>query len=224
MEICDKIYCVYVHTNQINGKKYVGQTRQNPIKRWNAGRGYKKNPFFWNAIQKYGWQNFKHEIIATNLTKTEADELEKKLIKEWRLLNPEYGYNLHEGGANGSVSDVAKQNMSKAKSGVNHPWYGKHLPEAIRKKISESKNGTNNSFYGKHHTEETKKKIREANSGDKGHNSKKVYQYDLQGNFIKEWNSMTDFATAYNIGRTTVMNHCRNGKPLKNKFILKLKK
>ena len=50
-------------------KKYVGQTCQRPEKRWNNGRGYIENIYFWRSIQKYGWDNFEHEVVASNLTK-----------------------------------------------------------------------------------------------------------------------------------------------------------
>lgn len=90
-----KDYCVYIHTNKINGKKYVGQTCQEPEKRWKNGKGYHNNIYFTRAIQKYGWDNFEHEIIKCNLTKEEADDIEKLLIKELNTLNPN-GYNAKE--------------------------------------------------------------------------------------------------------------------------------
>jgi endogenous inhibitor of DNA gyrase (YacG/DUF329 family) len=57
-----------------------------------------------------------------------------------------------------------------AKSGENHPLYGKHRSEETKKKISDAHKGENNPFYGKHHTKETKKKISEANKGEKNPN------------------------------------------------------
>ena len=86
-------YCVYVHTSP-SGKKYVGQTRTSLKKRWRNGEGYLykykdsdeyKQPAFARAILKYGWENIEHEIIASNLTKEEADNFEKLLIKEFQL-------------------------------------------------------------------------------------------------------------------------------------------
>lgn len=80
-------YCVYLHTSPTN-KYYVGITKQNPLKRWANGRGYCKNKHFYNAILKYGWDNFKHEIIFSGITKEEAIQSEKQLIKALNSNNP----------------------------------------------------------------------------------------------------------------------------------------
>ena len=60
----DNVFSVYMHTNTINGKKYVGITSKEPTRRWKGnGSGYRNNEHFWNAIQKYGWDNFEHDVI-----------------------------------------------------------------------------------------------------------------------------------------------------------------
>ena len=61
---------LYVHTNKITNEKYIGITSQKCENRWGInGNGYKLQPKFYNAIQKYGWENFKHEILYQNLSK-----------------------------------------------------------------------------------------------------------------------------------------------------------
>ena len=80
------LYTVYQHKNKINGKVYIGITMQEPEKRWGVnGRNYKSSPHFYSAIQKYGWDNFEHNILYTNLTKEEAclKEQEKKRDKNF---------------------------------------------------------------------------------------------------------------------------------------------
>lgn len=96
MEI-ERPYTVYKHTNKENGKVYVGITRRTPERRWQRGAGY-VGTLFGNAIRKYGWDNFEHEIIATSLTKNEACSMEIELIAKHRSNEYEYGYNKSCGG------------------------------------------------------------------------------------------------------------------------------
>ena len=71
----EKNYTVYMHTSP-SGKRYIGITRQNPPeKRWRNGNAYKGSKHFYRAIQKYGFENFEHEILFTELTKEEIDKL-----------------------------------------------------------------------------------------------------------------------------------------------------
>ena len=125
----DKKWCVYMHTNKINNKVYVGQTcKQPPEKRWgNNGNGYKRNSgnrHFQGAIEKYGWENFEHIIFADNLTKEEADRIETLLIAFYETTNQDKGYNIAAGG-NVHIG-----------SGENNPFYGKTHSEETKKKLS----------------------------------------------------------------------------------------
>ena len=131
MEMHNGTYCVYVHTNKINGKMYVGQTvhEDNPNERWKNGKGYKRHGYFCNAIQKYGWDNFEHEIIANNLTADEADNFERLLIEKLDSRNPDKGYNLESGGVkNKTHSESTKKKLSESHIGIaagkNNPMYG----------------------------------------------------------------------------------------------------
>lgn len=92
------MYTVYKHTAP-NGKVYIGITKQKPERRWGKnGNGYKENDYFYRAIQKYGWENFGHEIIAKNLTEEEAGLMEIDLISQYRSVDRSCGYNRHIGG------------------------------------------------------------------------------------------------------------------------------
>jgi group I intron endonuclease len=66
-------------------------------------------------------------------------------------------------------------------SGIDNPNYGKKLTEEHKKKCSIKLKGENNPFYGKTHSTEILKKI-----------YKPVIQYSINGEFIKEWNSIKD--------------------------------
>lgn len=148
-------WTVYVHINKINGKMYVGITSKELKHRFRSnGLGYKSCSHFWHAIQKYGWNNFDHEIIASHLTEDEACNMEKLLIKKLNLTDQSVGYNISEGGNKGCLL-----------TGNRHWVYGKHLSEETRKKISEAKKGT--TFLM---PESAKEKIRKALTGN--HNGK----------------------------------------------------
>ena len=73
----EKKWCVYIHTNKINNKVYIGITSQEPEIRWDYGFGYKKQTVFWNAIKKYGWNNFEHIIFIDGLSAKEARHIEQ---------------------------------------------------------------------------------------------------------------------------------------------------
>lgn len=90
------MYTVYKHTSP-DGKVYIGQTSQIPKKRWKSGVGYINNEQFYRSILKYGWENFKHEILYTNLTKDESIRKEKELICFYKSNDPKYGFNISDG-------------------------------------------------------------------------------------------------------------------------------
>ena len=86
-------YNVYKHTNIINNKSYIGVTSQKCENRWGInGKGYELQPKFYHAIQKYGWSNFTHEILYTNLSKNEALQIEAQLIQKYNSIKN--GYNV----------------------------------------------------------------------------------------------------------------------------------
>ena len=220
-------YCVYVHTSP-SGKMYVGQTKLKPKNRWrNNGEGYlhkNKNgeynqPAFANAILKYGWENFQHDVIASNLTKKEADKFENSVINKLNTTNPKYGYNCRFGGnSGGELSEEAKKKLSVANEGKRHS-------EETKRKISESLKGENHYLYGKHRSEETKRRISEKNKGlllgAKHPQAKKVMQYDQYGNFIKLWDFAKDAAMTLNISYPNICKCCKGNRKTAGGFIWK---
>lgn len=144
------MFTVYCHINKINGKKYVGITKQNPETRWHSGNGYNNNEYFCRAIKKYGWKNFDHKILYKNLTKEEAEKIEIQLIAEWKTMNRAYGYNIANGGNHiGSISEETKKKISNGRKGIATEL---HRTKKTKKKISESLKGIKRS-------DETKKKM-----------------------------------------------------------------
>ena len=116
----NKKYIVYIHKNKINNKVYIGITCQKPNHRWGTGSGYKKQVKFYNAICKYGWDNFEHLILFENLSFEEAKKKEIKMIKKYNSFSKKYGYNSTKGGegSNGvPCSEEKKIKISKANKG-----------------------------------------------------------------------------------------------------------
>lgn len=170
-----KNYKLYVHISP-SGKKYYGITSQEPNRRWQNGNGYKYNEYFTRAINKYGWDNFEHTILFSELTKEEAEAMEQTYIALHNTTNPKYGYNLTKGGE-GTLgwqpNESWRRKQSEINSGKGNPMYGKE-----------------SAFRGKHHTEEAKQKMSEANKGHNRTKGKKhpkaiIYEVrDSNGNLV----------------------------------------
>lgn len=138
-------YCVYIHTNKTNGKKYIGITSQNVSRRWRNGGGYYLNEHFTRAIEKYGWDGFLHEIIKSDLSKAEACRMEKQLITENKTNDWRYGYNGSSGGecpAAGLIhSPETRQKMSEAHKGKKPSAVARQNMSAAAKRRGNGKAG-----------------------------------------------------------------------------------
>ena len=148
------MYCVYCHTNKLNGKKYFGITCQRTERRWRNGLGYKKGAFS-NAIKKYGWDGFIHEIISDGLSEDEAKEQEVKLIREHRSSDSDYGYNITAGGdgTSGYKRPIEQREaMSRSRkgrhAGAKNPMYGKTGEQAPHYGIPISEDAKRAISYG----------------------------------------------------------------------------
>lgn len=148
-------YCVYKHTSP-SGKVYIGITCQSPTTRWRGGEGYRWNTLFYRAILKYGWDNFRHEILFDGLTKDAACDMEIALIKSHDSTNPQKGYNNSTGGECGTaglpawnkgrpspqrgvqLSEEHKRHIAAARTGRPHPHKGCVFTDAHRKNLSEA--------------------------------------------------------------------------------------
>lgn len=197
-KINDRCYTVYMHTSP-SGKRYIGITRRKPEKRWRNGRGYKGNPYFWNAIRRHGWNNIEHEILYVNLTKEEAEQKEIELIAYYKSDIREYGYNIDHGGrCVGTMSEETKEKLRKSRVwlvGENHPNYGKHHSEETKRKLREANTG-------KKLTEEQKQKISEAGK-------KPILQYTKSFEFVKRWDSALNASTEVGVSASMIAACCR---------------
>ena len=155
-------WCVYRHLNEVNGKMYVGITSSKPTTRWNNGNGYKHNKHFYGAIQKYGRDAFRHDILYTGLTQEEAARLEIKLIAKYQTQDPDKGYNIASGGCINSgwhLSAEQKERLSTSQKGrvfseetrakLREAWKTRTVSPETRTKQSRMRKGT--CMGGSHH-------------------------------------------------------------------------
>ena len=199
-------YTVYMHVSP-SGKRYIGITGQSVGRRWGNGTGYKNCTSFNRAIEKYGWDNIKHIILYSGLSKKDAETKEIELIKKYNTTDSKYGYNIENGGSTiGKHSEETKRKIGIANKGKTHPErVGVPLSEEAKKKISEKnkialkgnipwnkgiKVGTSWN-KGLKLTEEHKRKLSEAKKGKPSHCMKSILQYDKNNNFIAKYESLT---------------------------------
>ena len=234
-ECMERKYCVYCHTSP-DGRRYIGVTCRKPEKRWNYGNGYKENSYFTRSIEKYGWGNFKHEILCEGLTRQGASWLEKKFIEFYGTTDRAKGFNLELGGLNGDkeLSDETKRKIGDSHRGryTEAQWAatiarrGKGFPhtEEAKKKIGDA-------HRGKHLSEEHKKKLSEAHKGKmpsaknleilRNCNIKSVDQFDINGNFIARHSSIRGAACTIGIKEQNISACCRGKTKSAGNFVWK---
>ena len=156
-------YTVYLHTTPSN-KHYVGITSMPTEKRFGKnGKGYATSKYFYRAIQKYGWDNIKHTILYTGLTREQASEKEKELIALYQSNKREFGYNCTLGGDGGSLgyspTEETRRKLSIANKGKSRPH-----SEEWRKQHSEALKG-NKIHLGHKATNKQRKRMSDAHKG-----------------------------------------------------------
>lgn len=175
-------YCVYIHINKVNNKKYVGITRQKVKARWQNGLGYRRNPHFNAAILKYGWDNFEHIVLHTELTYEDACRYEIEYIKRLHLKDKRFGYNLTDGGEGTS---------------------GYVYTEEQRKNVSERRKGIKFSLSHLEHMRES------AKHGGDSPKSIPVDMLDINGNVIKRFGALSEAAKYSGANKSNIARCCR---------------
>ncbi len=134
---------VYLVTNRVNGKRYVGQTKASASQRWlqHCSDAKRYDTMLARAIRKHGADSFLVETVGTAETPDALDELERDLILRHRTLKPS-GYNLTSGGnARHSVHEATRAKISAANMG-RRPWnLGVPCSPETRAKIGASNTG-----------------------------------------------------------------------------------
>ncbi len=184
-------YTIYRHITP-SGKSYVGITRMKYLSQRfkKNGIGYKSCPLFYKAIQKYGWDNIKHEILEQNVTEDKIDEREKYWISYYQSNNRTFGYNIEEGGyCVRTFSPETRKKISDAKK-------GKSLSLEHRRKLSQANLGHHNSPEAE--AKRIAKRVRP------------VLQFDLNNNFIQEYPSIKQAAENLQIDSSGISKVCKN--------------
>lgn len=188
---------IYLRTNTVNGKQYVGQT-SNYRKRnnhWNSLKMPYANELLTTDRGKYGLDKWESKVLA-ECDDSEGDYWEQYYIKELDTKYPN-GYNMSDGGKgtpNIFVSEETRKKLSDSLKGRSSWLKGKHHSEEARKKMSEAHKGKHNSVNteikkGEHRSPKT-----EFKKGDISLRRKIVYQYTIDGEFVKKWDSATEAA------------------------------
>ena len=207
-------YSVYKHTTP-SGKVYIGLTSKPVEKRWLNGQGYRRNKHFWNAIQKYGWDNIEHIVLASGLSKEEASKIEKMYIAIFRSHEIKHGYNLTYGGETGIVHTIeSRRKLSEAKKGKSYN-VGVPFTEERKRHMRENHadvRGEKNPNWGKKWTPEAiaiRQSHRVYATGGDHPKARPILQLDMDGNIVKRWDCIADAAKEYT--RTSIKD-CLKGK------------
>ena len=221
---------IYLITNKLNNKKYVGQTISDDINtRWKQYKKMDKTSIgrcLYNSLVKYGVDNFNFQIICVCFNE-DCNKFEKEYIKKINTISPN-GYNLMEGGNNSKHHpETIELIRASLKGRITCP-----ITDKIRKKMSEVKMGTKNYNYGKKMSEEQKKKISNKLKGKKinretyivsenqleglakgrlnNPNKKKIGKFDNDNNLLEQFNSISEASEKTNISRQTISKVCNN--------------
>ena len=115
---------IYKITNLINGKPYVGQTTRSIEVRFREHANCKTS-FIGKAIRKYGYENFKIEILEECDTLEQLNEREKFFIAAFNSMSPN-GYNL-TGGGEGKI--IISETSTKLSQVVTKLWASRSREE-----------------------------------------------------------------------------------------------
>lgn len=193
---------IYKYTSP-SGKSYIGQTVQSLEERARNGKGYRKCGIFYKAIIKYGFENFRVEILEEAPIDL-LDEKEKEWISFFETQTPS-GYNLTNGGEGGKTRQVYQYDAETGQFMASYP----SLTEAAKVNnlhdisyISDCLHNRRKASLGYCWSFEKYEKIDPVKwfSQEK----RKVYAYNLDGTFFREFDSVADAARFINGNRCDI--------------------
>ena len=167
---------IYKTTNLINNKVYIGQHISKEYDKNYIGSGV----LLWKAINKYGKENFKNELICECIDQKDSDEKEKFYIKKYKVLLGTNCYNIMNGGKYGATpeywTEVSRQKFSKKISDIRHSKKFKKYFEDTRKERSKKQSIA---MKGHKPSKESRQKASISNRGQKRSNETKQKMKDV---------------------------------------------
>ena len=240
---------VYLTTNKINGKRYIGQRYYDTKEKWKLYLGSGK--ILKDAIKKYGRDNFTVEILENCKTKEILNDKEKYWIKKYNAVVDDSFYNIAIGGDGGDVTagySEERRNELKALHSRRSKEYipscecsycaklskqqfddilkmllDGHYDIEISKKHKINYNTISdirNHKTWRDYTEgiEFPKQIKRL-----GMYKKSILQYDINGNFISEYNSARECEKKTGIGYRMISRVCNGQRPHTHGYVFKFK-
>lgn len=148
---------IYLWTNTINSKVYVGQTQNFYERIRQYIRGNDKNRLIGKAFAKYGMGNFELEILEKNIPLDKLDEREQFWMDFYQSYNNKIGYNVCKEA--GTTRGFHHSEESKRLMSEHHKEYYALHPESVLR-------GKDNPLYGTKMSEERKEALRQRNIGN----------------------------------------------------------
>jgi len=213
------IKLIYITTNLVNGKQYVGKHVAEIIKDEYLGSGQILN----KAINKYGRKCFKRELLEICESKKDLNKKEVFWIKEKNTLHPN-GYNLTKGGTGG---DTFSDNPNKERTRLNRSksikkyWdnlskedkekrvskiRGKKRSDESKKRYSKAKKGIKKTSE---HLKNLSKSLKKAKKGKTTYNQKSIDVFNINGKLINTFPSIAETARQLKENNWEIVNMCK---------------
>lgn len=240
---------IYLTTNKINGKKYIGQRYYDTKEQWKSYLG--SGNILKDAIKKYGKDNFTVEILENCETKELLDNREKYWIQKYNAIKDNTFYNIAIGGTGGNVIAGFSEERRNELKELHSKRSKEYIPSCENSYSAKlSKEQFNNILKmlidGYYDTDINKKyNIKRGTISDIRHHrtwkkytkginfpkqikrykdvSKPIIQHDLNGNFVAEYESARECEKKTGIGYKMISRVCNGGRPHTHGYIFKFK-